>query len=78
MMRTHTCGELRPDHLGQKVTLAGWVRFSRDHGGVQFIDLADTYGITQVVFDPEAMEDRAAVEGLESLFKTFGRESVIS
>jgi len=77
MMRTHTCGELRPDHLGQKVTLAGWVRFSRDHGGVQFIDLADTYGITQVVFDPEAMEDRAAVEGLESLFKTFGRESVI-
>ena len=78
MMRTHTCGELRPDHLGQKVTLAGWVRFSRDHGGVLFLDLADAYGTTQVVFDPEAMEDRAAVEGLESLFKTFGRESVIS
>lgn len=78
MMRTHTCGELRPDHLGQKVTLAGWVRFSRDHGGVLFFDLADAYGTTQAVFDPEAMKDRAAVEGLESLFKTFGRESVIS
>jgi len=78
MMRTHTCGELRPDHLGQKVRLAGWVRFSRDHGGVLFLDLADAYGTTQVVFDPEALEDRTAVEGLEQLFKTFGRESVIS
>ncbi len=78
MMRTHTCGELRPDHLGQKVVIAGWVRFSRDHGGVLFLDLADAYGTTQAVFDPEAMNDSAAVEGLESLFKTFGRESVIS
>ena len=78
MMRTHTCGELRADHLGQKVTMAGWVRFSRDHGGVLFLDLADAYGITQVVFDPEALKDRTAVEGLESLLKTFGRESVIS
>ncbi|NLI73212.1 MAG: aspartate--tRNA ligase, partial [Euryarchaeota archaeon] len=78
MIRTHTCGELRPSNLGQKVTLAGWVRFSRDHGGVLFIDLADAYGVTQVVFDPEAMEDSKAVENLENLFKTFGRESVIS
>lgn len=78
MMRTHTCGELRPGHLGQTVELAGWVRFSRDHGGVLFLDLADAYGTTQVVFDPEAMTDSALVEGLERLFKTFGRESVIS
>ncbi|NLK25192.1 MAG: aspartate--tRNA ligase [Euryarchaeota archaeon] len=78
MMRTHTCGELRSEQLGEKVKLAGWVRFSRDHGGVLFLDLADAYGTTQVVFDPEALKDRTTIEGLESLFKTFGRESVIS
>ena len=43
-----------------------------------FLDLADAYGTTQVVFDPEALKDRTTIEGLESLFKTFGRESVIS
>jgi aspartyl-tRNA synthetase len=77
MMRTHTCGELRADDLGQQVQLAGWVRFSRDHGGVLFFDLADAYGITQTVFDPEAMKN-TDVKGMECLLKTFGRESVIS
>ena len=52
MRRTNTCGELRSSDLGKEVCLQGWVRFSRDHGGVAFIDLADRYGITQVVFDP--------------------------
>jgi aspartyl-tRNA synthetase len=77
MMRTHTCGELRAGQLGKRVKLAGWVRFSRDHGGVLFFDLADAYGTTQVVFDPEAMKS-ADLERLEGMLKTFGRESVIS
>ncbi|MCA3573878.1 MAG: aspartate--tRNA ligase [Aestuariivirga sp.] len=52
--RSHTCGQLRPDHAGQEIRISGWVHRVRDHGGVLFIDLRDHYGMTQVVADPDS------------------------
>ena len=70
--RTHTCGELRKEHIGGSVSLNGWVNTVRLHGQVIFIDLRDRYGITQLVFDKERT-DTSVFETANNL----GREFVI-
>jgi len=71
MHRSHTCGELRPDHIGQTVTLSGWVQRARDLGGLTFVDLRDRYGLTQLAFNMDTNAD------LCSQARKLGREFVV-
>ncbi|WP_028468746.1 aspartate--tRNA ligase [Neptunomonas japonica] len=65
-MRSHYCGDLRKEHIGEEITLTGWVHRRRDHGGVIFLDVRDRQGIAQVVFDPEREESFAIANSVRS------------
>ena len=65
-MRSHYCGQVNEDHLGQEIELCGWVHRRRDHGGVIFIDLRDREGLVQVVIDPDTIEAFATAERVRS------------
>ncbi|MCH7881988.1 MAG: aspartate--tRNA ligase [Proteobacteria bacterium] len=67
-MRTHYCGELKQQHIGQEITVCGWVNRRRDHGGVIFVDLRDRKGMLQVVFDPDDAAMFADAERLRNEF----------
>ena len=72
MYRSHNCGELNASHINTEVTLAGWVQKSRDKGFMNWVDLRDRYGITQLLFD-ESRSEKTVFE----LAKTLGREFVV-
>ncbi len=67
-MRTHYCGAVNAEHIGQTLTLCGWVHRRRDHGGVIFIDLRDREGMVQVVIDPDTPEAFRVAEATRSEF----------
>jgi len=76
MYRTHTCGELRIEHVGQEVQLTGWVQRIRELGGMNFLTLRDRYGITQLVFDentPKAINEKVTKLGREFIIKVSGK-----
>ncbi len=76
MLRTHNCGELRHNHIGEIVTLSGWVQKNRDLGGMTFVDLRDRYGITQLAFNMDADADlclKARKLGREFVVQVIGK-----
>ena len=71
MFRTHNCGQLRISNVGETVTLAGWIQYNRNLGGLTFIDLRDRFGITQLALNMETNPE------LTAQANQFGREYVI-
>ena len=67
-MRSHLCGQARDTHIGEDVSLCGWVHRRRDHGGVIFLDIRDYTGIVQVVFDPDTKESFALADQVRNEF----------
>ncbi|GGG58129.1 aspartate--tRNA ligase [Hymenobacter glacieicola] len=72
MLRTHTCGDLRPEHIGLTVTLCGWVQRTRDKGGILWVDLRDRYGLTQL-----ALEEGVETAEVREQARQLGREFVL-
>ncbi len=77
MLRTHTCGELRIENIGQEISLAGWVQRVRNKGGLIWVDLRDRYGVTQLIFEEGYTEssllEKAASLGREFVVKATGK-----
>ena len=74
--RTHTCGALREEHIGQSVRLSGWVENIRDHGGVTFLDLRDQYGVTQIVLHDDMKISRESVITVSGVVKCRDADTV--
>ena len=71
MYRSHTCGELRMNNVGQTVTLSGWVQRTRDKGAMVWVDLRDRYGVTQLFFGDDSSDE------LKEQARSLGREFVV-
>jgi len=74
--RSHTCGELREQHVGQTVKLSGWVETIRDHGGVTFLDLRDQFGVTQIVLHAENKINKESVITVSGPVKRRDQETI--
>ena len=78
MLKSHFCGELRKEHIGQQITLAGWVHRRRDHGGLVFLDLRDSQGLVQVVIHPEEPEAHTVAGDVRNEFVLLVRGEVVA
>ena len=75
--RTHHCNELGPAHIGQQVSLCGWVNSSRNLGGLIFMDLRDREGVTQLFIDPAGNQDLAAVAEADIVIISLGEDAIL-
>ena len=73
MYRTKTCGELCINNIGETVELAGWIQKMRNLGGMEFLDLRDEFGITQIVINDEKLQEQAKNFTTESCIHVVGK-----